>query len=424
MTSRFKSAILRHTNSIKHSNFVGLKDTIRSHIPKTNNDASYMSNEYIHSSFFDDENYLSIIKCLDGGHEVCKDCIEYMQDYNDLLQEHIDSLHSYSKKWKSKLKQQPSISSYNTTKLAQCETVSTPKRCADILQTQHDAILNVIATYRTQVERMYPNERIGTTHKHHHTEAMKNLFKDARSALCKLSSKLEKLREQETKAHNALHDANIQCENLSLDPTASKIKISNAKDNQSKREDKLDEIQREIEQIKAEYNQEYENYRMKAMNIYEKCRTLEKERLDLLGETLIKFNKVAFSSEYLTEQHEIYEGLMLKLKVERDSLKDLNFWAKTYHVYDSTTSLSSETNHNESISSQTATTPKTTKSYKNETESSTIKEENIQESVAEGEEEEQSQANRTTSTKTKPKKNKNNTKTEPTTTNAAQSNQV
>ncbi|CAF3081486.1 unnamed protein product [Rotaria sp. Silwood2] len=421
MTSRLKSAILRHTNSIKHTSFGGLKDTVRSHIPNTTNDASYMSNEYIHSSFFDDENYLSIIKCLDGGHEIAKDSLEYMQDYNELLQEHSDNLNSYSKKWKSKIKQQSSISSYHTTKLAQRETVSAPKRFAEVLQNQYDAILKVTTTYRTQIERMYPNERLGTTHKHHRTEAMKNLFKEARSALCKLSSKLEKLHEQEKKAQHALHDADVQCENLSFDSTASKTKISNAKDNQSKRQDKLDKIKQEIERTEEEYNHEYENYRTQAMDIYEKCRTLEKERLDLLGDTLIKFNEAAFSSNYLDEQDEIYENLMLKIKVERNSLEDLNFWAKTYHVYDSTTSLSSETNNNENISSQT-TTQKTKKSHKNETENLTTKEENIQESVAEAQEE-QSQADTTTSTKTKVKKNKNSSKTESTTTNSTASNQ-
>ncbi|CAF3522580.1 unnamed protein product [Rotaria sp. Silwood1] len=225
-------------------------------------------------------------------------------------------------------------------------------------------------------------------------------FTEARSTLCKLSAKREKLHEQEKKAQNALHDANVQCENLSFDPTASKTKISNAKDNQTKRQNKLDEIQQEIERAEQEYDQEYENYRAKAMDIYEKCRALEKERLDLLGETLIKFNDAAFSSEYSTEEHKIFEDLKLKLKVERDSLQDLDFWAKTYHVYDSTTSLSTEKKD------------------------LTIKEENTQESVAEGEEE-QSQADTiTTTTKTKSKKNKNNTKTESTTTNAAASNQV
>ncbi|CAF0870658.1 unnamed protein product [Rotaria sordida] len=405
MTSRMKSAILRHTNSIKLSNFIGLKDTIRAHIPNTNNDACYISNEYIQSNFFDDDNYLSIIKCLDGGYEICKDCIEYMEDYNDLLQEYIDSLTSYSRKWKSKIKHQSALSSYNTTKLAQRETVSTPKQYAELLQIQYSAILKMIATYRTQVERIYPNERIGTTHKHYRTETMKNLFKAARSTLYKLSDKLEKLHEQETKAQHALHDANIQCENLSLDPTASKTKISNAKENQIKRQDKFDEIKREIVRIEEEYNQEYETYRTKAIDIYEKCRIFEQERLDLIGETLIKFNEVAFSSKYLTEQNEIYENLMLKLKTQRNSLEDLDFWAQTYGVYDSTTSLSSQTSQNESISSQ-ITTRKTKKSHKNESENLTTKEENIQESIAE-DEEQQSQVDNTTTTKLK--KNKNTT---------------
>ncbi|CAF3675296.1 unnamed protein product [Rotaria sordida] len=346
--------------------------------------------KYSGKSFFYAKNYKSILDCLDGGYQISMDLIEYMQDYSNLLQEHINRLNSYSNKWKSKIKQQSVLSSYNTTKRAQLETVRTPNRHAELLQNQHDVIQNIIVTYRTQVEQMYPNERFSTSHKHYRTDTKKNLFKAAYSSLSELSNKLEQLREQQEIAQNALDDANAQYENLCSDEIISKNKMTNAKEKQKKRKDKLGEIKREIVRTEEEYNQEQEIYRVRATKIYEECRILEQERLDLIGETLIKFSEIAFSSEYLTEQDEIYEDLMSKLQTQRNSLKDLNFWAQTYGVYGSTTSLSSQISHNGSISSET-TTRKAKKSHKSEMTNTTT----IEGSVIE-DEEEQSQAHSTT----------------------------
>ncbi|CAF5070438.1 unnamed protein product [Rotaria magnacalcarata] len=92
----------------------------------------------------------------------------------------------------------------------------------------------------------------------------------------------------------------------------------------------------------------------------------------------MKFIKVAYSSENSTQHREIYKELKSHLKDERDTSKDLDFWAKTYGVYDSTTSLSTETNQNddahddddeeeeEPSSADTTTSSTKTKSKKNQ----------------------------------------------------------
>lgn len=402
MPSRIGS-MLRRTNSMKRTTLGGLKDTLRTHHLTIDDDTIYGSNEYIHKRFFDDNNFLSIIKCLDGGYDIAKDHIEYMEEYHDLQHDTAHRYTSYSKKWKSKLKQQSSLSSYNTTKRAQLQTIRSPEKLAELLQSRCDAMQQVITTYRRQVERMYPSERLGTGHKHYRTDAMKKLFKTARSPLSKISEKLEKLHEQEKKAEDALHEADVQCENLSFNETASKNKVARASENQEKRRDELEQIQEKISRANDELNQEQETYYEKASEIYQQCRALEKERLDQIRETLIKFIQVIHTPEHSDGYNTIFEDLLSDVKTQQDSVGDLDFWAQTYHVDILKKSLSSETNE----------------SHKSEIANLTTTEEKLQQLSVDNEDEQLTADTTTTSAKPKGKKNKKNTTTEPTTPNAS-----
>ncbi|CAF1321439.1 unnamed protein product [Adineta steineri] len=339
----FKSAILRHTNSIKRPTLNGLKDTIRSTRSNITTDGGYESNDYIHETFFTKDNYQSIIKCLDEGYKICMNLIGYMQDYNDLQLEYARSLTSHSNKWSSKIKQQLSLSSYHTTKRAQLKTSYLPDKIAQLITSRCDAIQQVIDTYQGQVERMYPSERLGTSHKHHRTDHIRKAFKAAQSTLSKLTDLLEKLHEQEKQAKQALHEADVQCENLGLDPTASKNKVTRAKDTQEKRQYELEDIQEKITRTEKDYDREQEIYREKGIEIYKECRDYEKERLDQIRETLLEFSLAAHSSEYCDEQNTLFDDLIEHIDAKQNSIEDLDFWAQTYHIDYKTKSKSSET---------------------------------------------------------------------------------
>jgi hypothetical protein len=398
MPSRIGS-MLRRTSSMKRATLGGLKDTLRAHRHAIDEDLTYGSNEYIHKQFFEDDNFSSIIKCLDGGFEVAKDIIDYIEDYHNLRQDIAHRHSSYSNKWKSKLKQQSSLSSYHTTKRAQLQTIRSPENLAQLLQARCDAIQQVITAYRRQVERMYPSERLGTAHKHYRTDTMKKLFKTARLSVSKTSEKLDKLREQEKRAKAALHDADVQCENLSFDSTASKSKVTHANETQEKRQDELQQIQDKISRLEEEYNQEQETYHEKATDIYQQCRELEKERLDQIRQTLIDFVQAAHTSEHSDEYNAVFENLLANIKTQQDSVEDLDFWAHTYHVI---------------TESQTTKTSNT-----NETDNRITTAVNTQQSVVENEEEPSTTDTTTTPAKTKGKKNKKNTTADPTTPNAS-----
>ena len=232
---------------------------------------------------------------------------------------------------------------------------------------------------------MYPSERLGIVHKHYRTDAMKQLFKDARASLISISNTLDQLCRDEERAEKVLHDADIQCENLRLDPTAVDSKLTHANNNLRKANSKLDQIRKEIARTLERQEQEENNYRKTAIGIYEQCRKLEQERLDLIGDTLIKFVEAAYSDEYSKRYNEIYENLMSNINTERNTMDDLDFWAKTYHVHSSTASVSSDTNSIRRIGSDEAIGSRQ-KSQNEETRSVITADENIEQSTTETEE--------------------------------------
>ena len=310
------------------------------------------------------------------------DLLEHMQEHCNILKNTMNHFNSYSNKCRSAIKQQSPISSYHTTKRAQLQVIATTAHHAELLKQRCDTIQQVINTYRRQIQRMYPRERLGIVHKHYRAHAMKQLFKDARTPLISISNTLEQLRHDKERAKKVLRDADIQCENLRLDPTAADCEVIHANNNLRKANSKLDQIRQEIVRTRERQEQEENNYRKTAIRIYEQCRKLEQERLDLIGDTLIEFVEAAYSCEYSKRYNEIYENLMSIISTKRNTMNDLDFWAKTYHGYSSTTSVSSDTNNIRSIGSDEAIGSRQ-KSQNEETRNVITADENIEQSIGE-----------------------------------------
>jgi hypothetical protein len=350
-----------------------------------------------------------------------------MQDYYDLQQDVSHRLTSYSNKWRSKLNHQASLSSYNTTKRAQLQTVRAPEKLVPLIKSRSDAIQEVINTYKKQVERMYPTERFGTVHKHYRSSDMEKLFKNAYSPLSKVSKKLKALHITKKEAEEALRDAKIQYQNLELAGTTSESKLSRANNNREAKQSELEAVKRRITRAEEHYEQEREIYHGKASEIYQQCRVLEQERLDQIRDTLMQFSQAVHTSEYSTKLDAVYEDLLSNLTNQQNTLADLDFWAQTYHVNICTTSASAESaeDHDDTANTEsqtTITTQKTNASQENEITVLTTIEENTAQPAAETEEDQSVMDKPTTPAKNKPKKKKNNT-ADPTTPDATGLNQ-
>lgn len=375
MSSKFKSLFKNSTNSIKHSKLGGLRDTIRTHVPNTTNDDAYGSNEYIHGNFFDDKNYLSIIKCIDGGYQILDALAKYMQEYNDLCQKRAEELTSLTNRWKSKLKHQAALSSYHTTKKAQKKLVNAPLQEAEILEARYQSIQKVIEEFRNEINKLYSSERSGSSHKHCRTEALTDSFEAARSQLIKLSNEMKKLEQEKSKTEDKLHEIMLKIEGIQFSYPVNEAKLEKENNKKETLEKELKSIEGNIERIEQESETEKKTYHKEATRIYEKCRALEQERLDLIGVTIIKFVEVVYAAEHFDKQTKICDELKVHFESERNTFEDLDFWAKTYGVRESGKTL--KTQKSRSDESATSKTENRT----------TITDENRQQSVTEGEEE-------------------------------------
>lgn len=266
------------------------------------------------------------------GYEVSMDLIEFMQDYCDNEREQIRNLISYADKWTSRLKQQPSLISYHTTKRAQLDAVRITKELARVKESKCKEIQKVIDKYRHYINETYITERFRPGRKHCRTQEFKKLFKTAHASVREVSNELETLLTQEKKARESLRTADSTCEALELDPTATDKQRSRAADIQTKKQATLDNIKQRVKETKDKYKSAQKTYRIKATEIFKQCQFIEEERLDQIRETLLDFIQAMYTTKYSTDLKDIFDGLTNKITTQQNSFDDLIFWAKTYGI--------------------------------------------------------------------------------------------
>jgi len=276
------------------------------------------------------------------------DLIEWMQDYCDNEREQVRNLISYAEKWTTRIKQQPSLISYHTTKRAQLDVVRITKELARLKDSTCNEIQKVIDKYRNYINETYVTERFRPGRKHRRTQEFKKLFKSAHAPLREVSDELERLCTQEKKAREAVHAADSACEILELDPTTSEKQRARANDIQTKKQTILDDIEQKLAETKAKQKAAQKTYRIKATEIFKQCQYVEEERLEQIRETLLDFIQAMYTQKHSMELTDIFEGLTTKITTQQNSFDDLLFWAKTYGIENKLTkALTSTINAND-----------------------------------------------------------------------------
>ncbi len=352
------------------------------------------------------------------GYEVSMDLIEWMQDYCDTEREQARNLIGYADKWTTRLKQQSSLISYNTTKRAQLDVIGITRELARLKESTCNEIQKVIEKYRLYANETYITERFRPGRKHRRSQEFKKLFKTAHAPLREVSNELETLYSQEKKAREAVRTADSACEILELDPTTSEKQRARANDVQTKKRAHLADIQQKVAESKKRQKQAQKTYRSKATEIFKQCQYVEEERLEQMRETLLDFIQVMYTPKCSVELTGIFDGLTKKITTQQNSFDDLLFWATTYGIESKLTKAltlpvhdSDEEEEEEMIESRSSK-----KSSHRETEKHDADEEEEEPSAA---------ISSTTPAKTKVKRTrstaaadkKNTTATEPSTTN-------
>lgn len=260
------------------------------------------------------------------------DFIEWMQDYCDNEREQARNLISYAEKWTNRLRQQSSLVSYHTTKRAQLDVVRITKELARLKELTCTEIQKVIDKYRTHTNETYITERFRPGRKHRRTNEFKKQFKSAYASLRTVTNELETLRQQETKAREALRTADSACEILELDPTTNDKQRARANEVQTKRRSQVADIEKKIIDMESRQKTAQKTYRNKATEIFKQCQYVEEERLEQMRETILDFIQAMYTQKYAEEFKDVFDGLTKKITTEQNSFDDLLFWAKTYGI--------------------------------------------------------------------------------------------
>lgn len=258
------------------------------------------------------------------------DLIAYMNDYRDLLKDHSAHLVELSQKWQSKLKEQSALASYNTTKRAQRQTITTSDTHAQVVDARCEAIANLIKELRKEVDQFYPSRGIGKTPKHNRADALKGEFQRARAPVNDAEEKLEGLQSKEKEAIEALRKAEIAYEEIQYGAPTSEKKSDRAKKKQEEKKQDLESIRKRIRDTQVELDKAKILYREQAKLIFEKCQKIEQKRLDLIRSTLIKFLQTVHPDSYSSKIESIYTEVRSMIETQQNTEADLNFWARTY----------------------------------------------------------------------------------------------
>ena len=269
-----------------------------------------------------------------SGYEGLIDLRDFMKEHQTLLEESAKLHTNLAKKCKSKIKGQPAISSYNTTRRAQLQTIRTSEKIVPHIETRCTAIKQVITDFQRQVDRIYTNRSLGRSPRHNRTEELKNSFKSARSTVKRLAEELEASRGEAKRAADEFQQAAVDVEKAQYSKSSSKSKLAKAEGHLTSARIALTVSNDTVARTEEQLEREQDIYRERAMEIFEKCQTYEQERLDLIRETLIKFVQAMHSSEYSEMIDDIFENLLDDIKNKQSTSDDLRFWAEAYGADD------------------------------------------------------------------------------------------
>ena len=259
--------------------------------------------------------------------------IEYMQGYADLFEDLMKAHKKHSTNWKSKIRQQSTLSSYHTTKRAQIQTVASSDELVKLLEICRNAIKVVIESYQKKLDEMYPKSHLWLTRKHHRSDRMKKLFKDEYSDLAESEQKVQTLKDQQKKIQQAIDEAKENIQKLADKKSVNQDQISKAKAGLAEKEKQLQTNRTDIIEAENDYQQAQGTYRRKATEIYFQCREFEQERLNDIRDVLQKFLQAVHLTEFSQKQNQMYETLIGQIKEKQNTDADLDYWGKTYRIF-------------------------------------------------------------------------------------------
>ena len=270
--------------------------------------------------------------------------IGYMVGYVQWLRACQSSRNAYSAKWRLKVKDQPRVTSYHTTKRAQLLTIGVSTELTSHTEVLCTAIEEVISDCHSAVNESYKQKWNKTGYQHRKTSTIEKAFRKARAAVRKASDMVDQLIKKEKRTSAAVDQAADRIAQLNSGSQSNKAKLKKTEGELAKKRVALQTINENIVQARSELEKKQLDYRVAATKIFRGYRKYERERVELIQNTVVKFVQAMHSAEYSTNINTVFANLLANITKEQSTEKDLLFWEKRYGIVDESTAAHDEAN--------------------------------------------------------------------------------
>jgi protein kinase C and casein kinase substrate in neurons protein len=273
-------------------------------------------------SFWEIGQYKRTVKRCEDGYKLCNDMVQMISERADLEKQYSKSLKAWSKKWNDYLLKG---SEYGSMKNTWMSSLNEADRLAEIHLNVHNVLNDELNKEIKEWQKQnYPKSIVNQlkTAKEYEEE-----FKKAQKPWSKKYALVEKTKKDYHSACKSFQTAKVQCANSQNDPAISA-------EQKKKFEDKVEKHKKECEINKSKYKQaledlnQYNSHYIEDMNnVYKKCDSFEKDRLEFFIQKFLKLH----GHLNITEKNidDIYSDFMRTIK-QTNPDKDLIGWSKEF----------------------------------------------------------------------------------------------
>ncbi|XP_073994577.1 protein kinase C and casein kinase substrate in neurons protein Synd isoform X1 [Rhodnius prolixus] len=275
-------------------------------------------------SFWEPGNYKRTTKRIEDGYKLCTDLITLVQERADIEKAYAKSLKSWSRKWNDFIEKGPE---YGTTEAAWKGVLVEAERLCDLHHKVKDSLCNeVIHNVKSWQKDTYHKSIMQIKER----KEIEDAFKKAQKPWAKLLAKVNKAKSDYHSACKTEKSASNQERNASGDSSMSLDQIKKMQDRVSKTKEDVQRCKEKYETALQELNSYNPKYMEDMSVVFDKCQTLEADRLQFFKEILFSLHRcLNISHDPLLPQ--IYEEFYHTVN-NADHEKDLKWWSNNHGV--------------------------------------------------------------------------------------------
>jgi len=267
---------------------------------------------------------------LSSGYVIVTDLMQQMEDHREMFHMQAKMNTRSANTWKRALDEQSKITSYGTTKNALYRFVESTESAVPVWENASTQVQKVIRECAEKRDKIYQRKKHTHGFEHRETKRIRTLFKNAREPVDNANANLQKLLRQRFDANHTLVDAQQKYDEIKSNCSATELKKQEAKFNLARKQSKINALDEQIKEAEEDLTEAKLRYREEATKIFEECDQLEKERLDLIQQTLLKFLDAIHPSEYFHQLSEISDQVKYDIQTRQNTEKDLQKWQREY----------------------------------------------------------------------------------------------